>query len=126
MEILASGWLEEGKPEPELHGQTQPTAQPNGTIITSDMSLLARPGSYNVSVMLPDYPLVSISQWSSLMRAHAHVFLCCCLLVPVGRSFCTGDLDREYCNACKHRLALWLQRNGSQLYGMVTLDARHV
>ena len=52
--------LEPSQPEPQLQGQTQATAQPNGIISISELSLVARPGIYNVSVMLPDYPSVSI------------------------------------------------------------------
>ena len=51
--------LDPGQPDPQLQGQTQATAQPNGIISISELSLIARPGTYNVSVTLPDYPLVS-------------------------------------------------------------------
>lgn len=57
---MAASALEPGLPEPQLQGQTQATAQPNGTISIFELSLLARPGTYNVSVTLPDYPLVSV------------------------------------------------------------------
>ena len=59
--MVAASALEPGLPEPQLQGQTQATAQPNGTISISELSLLARPGTYNVSVTLPGYPLVSIA-----------------------------------------------------------------
>lgn len=58
--MVAASALDPGQPEPQLQGQTQATAQPNGTISISELSLLARPGAYKVSVTLPDYPVVSI------------------------------------------------------------------
>lgn len=58
--VVGASALEPGQPNPQLQGQTQATAQPDGAISISELSLLAKPGSYNVSVTLPDYPLVSI------------------------------------------------------------------
>ena len=43
---------------PQLQGQTQASALPNGTISITDLSLVAVPGPYNVSATLPDYPQV--------------------------------------------------------------------
>lgn len=59
--MVEASALEPGQPNPQLQGQTQATAQPNGTISISELSLLARLGTYNVTVTLPDYPLVSTS-----------------------------------------------------------------
>lgn len=59
------------QPAPLLQGQTQETALQNGTIVISDLSLLARPGSYIVTVTLPDYPLVS----TAIPVAHGRSFL---------------------------------------------------
>ena len=50
--------LPAGVDQPLLQGQTQASALPNGTISIADLSLVAAPGSYNVSVTLPDYPQV--------------------------------------------------------------------
>lgn len=47
-----------GASAPLLQGQTQAYAQSNGTISIADLSLVAVPGIYNVSVTLPDYPQV--------------------------------------------------------------------
>lgn len=65
--MVGASAIDPGQPYPQLQGQTQLTAQPNGTISTSELSLLAEPGTYNVSVTLPDYPLVSILLSSLLM-----------------------------------------------------------
>ena len=42
-------------PQPELQGQTQAEAHLTGTISIADVSLLAVPGNYNVSAILPDH-----------------------------------------------------------------------
>lgn len=57
--MVGASALDPGQPAPLLQGQTQETALRNGTINISELSLLARPGNYTVSVTLPDYPLVS-------------------------------------------------------------------
>lgn len=43
---------------PLLQGQTQVNADPVGVINITDMSLLAVPGKYNLTVTLPDFPQV--------------------------------------------------------------------
>ena len=45
--------------QPLLQGQTQASALPNGTISIADLSLVAVPGTYNISATLPEYPQVS-------------------------------------------------------------------
>ena len=58
---------------PLLQGQTQASASDNGTISIADLSLVAIPGIYNVSVVLPDYPQVQrvlqTAALSALLRA---------------------------------------------------------
>ena len=51
--------LPPGVQQPLLQGQTQASALPNGTISISDLSLVAVPGDYNVSITLPDFDQVS-------------------------------------------------------------------
>ena len=50
--------LPPGMAQPVLQGQTQASAMKNGTISIADLSLLAKPGIYSISVVLPDYPQV--------------------------------------------------------------------
>ena len=57
--------LASGIARPVLQGQTQASAMSNGTINIADLSLLAVPGIYNVSVLLPDYPQVGLSVQSA-------------------------------------------------------------
>ena len=47
-----------GVPQPSLQGQTQASALHDGTISIADLSLMAVPGTYNVSASLPDFPQV--------------------------------------------------------------------
>lgn len=47
--------------QPRLQGQLQADAQQNGTFDITDLSLVALPGVYNVSVSLPDYPQVNFA-----------------------------------------------------------------
>ena len=51
--------LPPGVQGPLLQGQNQASAFPNGTISINDLSLIAVPGDYNVSVTLPDFDQVS-------------------------------------------------------------------
>lgn len=59
--------LPPGVVAPLLQGQTQASAEHNGTISIADLSLVAVPGLYNVSVTLPDYPDVSCASEVSVI-----------------------------------------------------------
>ena len=44
-----------GVDQPLLQGQTQASALPDGNISIADLSLVAVPGTYNISATLPEY-----------------------------------------------------------------------
>ena len=82
--MVGASALDPRQPAPLLQGQTQETALQNGTINISDLSLLARPGSYTVTVTLPDYPLVS----TFALVAHGRSFLVILLIEHAARDPC--------------------------------------
>lgn len=74
--MVGASALDPGLPKPQLQGQTQATAQPDGTISISELSLLANPdNTYNVTITLPDFPMVSI-----LLIRRVVFLLCCCFV----------------------------------------------
>lgn len=72
LSVSNTSWLPDGAPSPLLQGQTQASAFHNGTISIADLSLVAVPGTYQVTVTLPSYQQV---------RSHAysdkHLSNCC-------------------------------------------------
>ena len=50
-----------GSSLPQLPGQTEATADPDGNILISDLVLIAAPGVYALSIALPDFPQVRCS-----------------------------------------------------------------
>ena len=87
--------------EPLLQGQTQASALPNGTISIADLSLVAVPGTYNISATLPDYPQVRQQCTSQIIflclvctnHSMHHPVIMCLLGCAVSRADCMSSDD---------------------------------
>ena len=58
---------------PLLQGQTQVSADLAGVMTIKDMSLLAAPGKYILTVILPDFPQVEMHHFPSSCSMISHV-----------------------------------------------------